>query len=290
MLHGIDISSYQSSGYPTSGLSFVFIKVTEGMSYVNPKWKAQRTTARDAHLVTGFYHYPHIANSPTAEADHFLAQLDLAAGEVVCLDWEWYGQKVSDAKARSYKDAWIAHVRSEAPGHRVVVYCDRSNWVTVDTDSNCGDGLWIADYTTPGKPRIKHHWTFHQYADSPQDKNVANFASVDALRAWAHAPHTASAPGAPSDGADAPTGATAPAGSNPPTEVNTVPPTGPAAPAPGTAPRTSSEAVPGQQSAGAHDAAAGAVSGAPSQATGGAGPKCPPASGTTPDESPNPGS
>ncbi|MEU6171701.1 GH25 family lysozyme [Streptantibioticus parmotrematis] len=275
MLQGIDISSYQSSGYPTSGLSFVFIKVTEGLSYVNPKWKAQRTTARDAHLVTGFYHYPHIVNSPTAEADHFLAQLDLAAGDVVCLDWEWYGQKVSDAKARYYKDAWIAHVRSKAPGHRVVLYCDRSNWVTVDTDANCGDGLWIADYTTPGKPRIKHHWTFHQYADSPEDKNVANFASVDALRAWAHAPHAphaASAPGAPSGG------------------VDTAPPSGPSAPSTGTAPQTPPGAVPGQQSAGGHDTASGAASGSPSQATGGAGDERPPGSGTEAGGHPNPGS
>ena len=69
MLHGIDVSSYQSSSYSTSGLSFVFVKVTEGLSYVNPKWVAQRTTARKAGLVTGFYHYPHITNSPITEAD-----------------------------------------------------------------------------------------------------------------------------------------------------------------------------------------------------------------------------
>lgn len=182
MLQGIDISSYQSSGYPTSGLSFVFIKVTEGLAYVNPKWVAQRTTARQAGLVTGFYHYPHIVNSPTAEADHFLAQINLTAGDMLCLDWEWYGQDVSSSQARYYKDHWLARVKAKAPGHRVVVYCDRSNWLNVDTDSNCGDGLWIADYTTAGHPRVKHPWTFHQYAGSPTDKDVANFASVDALR------------------------------------------------------------------------------------------------------------
>ncbi len=185
MLHGVDVSSYQPSGYSTSGLSFVFIKLTEGLSYVNPKWVAQRTTARRAGLVTGFYHYPHIANSPTSEADHFLAQINLAAGDILCLDWEWYGQKVTDARARSYKDAWIAHVKAKAPKHRVVLYSDRSNWLNVDTDSNCGDGLWIADHTTAGHPRIKHHWTFHQYADSPLDKDLANFATVAALRSWA---------------------------------------------------------------------------------------------------------
>jgi GH25 family lysozyme M1 (1,4-beta-N-acetylmuramidase) len=189
MLQGIDVSSYQPSDYSTTGLSFAFIKITEGLGYVNPKWVAQRTTARHAGLVTGFYHYPHIANSPTAEADHFLAQINLVAGDIVCLDWEWYGQNVSHDQARAYKDAWVAHVRSKAKGHRVVVYCDRTNWLTVDTDSNCGDGLWIADYTNAGHPRVKHHWTFHQYTSTPLDKDVANFSSIAALRSWAGVPH-----------------------------------------------------------------------------------------------------
>ena len=191
MLHGIDVSSYQPADYSTGNLSFVFIKITEGLTYTNPKWTAQRATARAAGLVTGFYHYPRIANSPTAEADRFLAQINLVPGDILCLDWEWYGQDVSDAQARDYKDAWLDVVRSQAPGHRTVLYCDRNNWLNVDTDSQCGDGLWIADYTTAGQPRIKHPWTFHQYTDSPQDQNVANFPGVAELRSWAGAPHLA---------------------------------------------------------------------------------------------------
>lgn len=183
---GIDISSYQAGDFSTSGLSFVFVKVTEGLTYVNPKWPTQRATARKAGLATGFYHYPHIANSPTAEADHFLAQIALAAGDMIALDWEWYGQSVSDATARAYKRSWISHVKAKAPGHRVGLYVDRSNWTTVDTDSYCGDFLWIADVTTAGHPRIQHAWTFHQYSSSGGvDHDVANFGSAAALRAWA---------------------------------------------------------------------------------------------------------
>ncbi len=183
---GIDVSSYQATDYPTAGLSFVFIKITEGLSYVNPKWPAQRTTARKAGLATGFYHYPHIANSPTAEADHFLAQIALAKGDLIALDWEWYGQSVTDAQARAYKKSWLAHVKAKAPGHQVGLYVDRNNWTTVDTDSDCGDFLWIADVTTAGHPRIKHPWTFHQYSSTGGlDRDVANFATAGALHTWA---------------------------------------------------------------------------------------------------------
>ena len=32
-VHGIDVASYQSGDYSTSGLDFVFVKATEGSSY-----------------------------------------------------------------------------------------------------------------------------------------------------------------------------------------------------------------------------------------------------------------
>ncbi|MET9073821.1 GH25 family lysozyme [Streptomyces sp. NPDC004232] len=194
MLKGIDVSSYQSSSYSTTGLSFVGIKVTEGLGYVNSKWVAQRATARSAGLVTIFYHYPHIANSASAEADYFLAQINLAPGDIICLDWEWYGQSVTDAQARAYKDAWISRVRAKAPGHKVIVYCDRNSWLNVDTDSNAGDGLWIADYVTAGQPRIQAKWVIHQYSDTPQDMDVANFATMADLKAWANASTPAPSP------------------------------------------------------------------------------------------------
>lgn len=195
MLKGIDVSSYQGSTPDLSGLDFVFIKVTEGLGYVSPKWVSQRQAARARGVVTGFYHYPNISNSAVAEADHFLSQINLAAGDLLVLDWEWYGQNVTDAQARAYKDAWLAYVKAKVPGHKVGIYADTGNWKNVDQNSNCGDFLWIADYTTAGQPRVQHPWTFHQWSDQPQDEDVANFASVADLKAWAGS--SAPAPGGP---------------------------------------------------------------------------------------------
>lgn len=195
MLQGIDVSSYQSSSPDTSGLSFMFIKVTEGLTYVNPDWVAQRQDARDHGLVNGFYHYPHIANDAIAEADHFLSQINLVQGDVLCLDWEWYGQTVTNQQALAYRAKFVPYVQSKAPGHKVILYCDRSVWTGVDQTSYCGDGLWIADYVTAGQPRISYKWTFHQYTDAaPQggDGDVANPAMFPGgmadLKKWAGLP------------------------------------------------------------------------------------------------------
>jgi GH25 family lysozyme M1 (1,4-beta-N-acetylmuramidase) len=184
MLRGIDISAYQSSAYDTDGLSFVFIKATEGRSYVNPKLTAQVKTARDAGCVVGFYHFLWPGNI-TAQAEHFLSKAPEKAGDLLAVDWETTGDGTHAGNAE--KDRFIREVKRLRPNHRVILYCNRNFWLNIDNTSYAGDGLWIADYVTAGKPRIKANWTFHQYTSDPHDKDVADFTSTAALVDWAHA-------------------------------------------------------------------------------------------------------
>ncbi|MGW0884088.1 GH25 family lysozyme [Streptomyces sp. NPDC002671] len=182
MLHGIDVSSFQSSSYSTDGLSFAFIKATEGRSYVNPRLAHQTGTAREARLVVGFYHFLWPGNL-TAQAEHFLQHAPERPGDILAVDWETTDDGTHATNAE--KDAFIRKLKHLRPDNRVVLYCSRDFWLNVDTTSYAGDGLWIADYVTAGKPRIKAHWRFHQYTSQPHDKDVAHFADVDELRGWA---------------------------------------------------------------------------------------------------------
>ncbi|GGX76989.1 glycoside hydrolase family 25 protein [Streptomyces minutiscleroticus] len=182
MLRGIDVSAYQSSSYDTDGLSFVFVKATEGRSYVNPKLSAQVKRGRDAGLAIGFYHFLWPGNI-TAQAEYFVAKAPEKAGDLLVVDWETTGEGTHATNAE--KDRFIREVKRLRPDHRVLLYCNRNYWLNVDTTSYAGDGLWIADYTTAGKPRIQAKWRFHQYTDDPVDKNVADFASRAALKEWA---------------------------------------------------------------------------------------------------------
>ncbi|AJE42611.1 glycoside hydrolase family 25 protein [Streptomyces nodosus] len=182
MLNGIDVSAYQSSAYGTDGLSFVFVKATEGRSYVNPRLTAQTKTARDAGCVVGFYHFLWPGNI-AAQADYFLAKAPEQTGDLLAVDWETTGDGTHASNAE--KDLFIRTVKKLRPHHRVLLYTNRNFWLTVDTTSYAGDGLWIADYVTAGKPRIKATWRFHQYTSDPLDKDVADFAGKAALQQWA---------------------------------------------------------------------------------------------------------
>ncbi|CAL9534858.1 Autolytic lysozyme [Streptomyces sp. enrichment culture] len=182
MLHGIDVSSYQSASYDTDGLSFVFVKATEGRSYVNPRLADQTERGRAAGLVVGFYHFLWPGNL-TAQAEYFVGKAPDRAGDILAVDWETTsaGTRASNAE----KDRFIKKVKELRPRHRVVLYCNRDFWLNVDTTSYAGDGLWIADYVTAGEPRIRAKWRFHQYTSDPLDRNVADFGSKAALRRWA---------------------------------------------------------------------------------------------------------
>jgi hypothetical protein len=95
---GIDVSSYQSTDYGTSGLAFVLVKATEGTSYVNPRHAAQVSHGRSAHLVVGHYHFAR-PGSVGAQASYFLKHAAPKAGDILALDWEDTGVSGADKDA-----------------------------------------------------------------------------------------------------------------------------------------------------------------------------------------------
>ncbi|GAA2145106.1 hypothetical protein GCM10009760_33400 [Kitasatospora kazusensis] len=188
-IYGQDWASYQDSRPDTSGLSFAFVKVTEGLSYVNPEWVSQRDHAKADGLVWGAYHYPHMHNSDRSEADYFLAQVAWQPGDMVVLDWEGYdsaNQDVSAADQLAYKEDYLGYVKGCLPHNPVGLYCNTDYWNRVDTTGHVGDFLWIATAgRAAGDPGIRANWLFHQYTDSPVDSDYCPLGSTDELRSWA---------------------------------------------------------------------------------------------------------
>lgn len=177
-LHGVDVSSHQTGWTPDDGDHFVFVKATEGRSYVNPAHDDQIAAGRAGGLVVGHYHW--LTTSPVEDqVDYFLANVELQPGDLVALDWE-----DSDYPSCAMKDQWLAAVKARIPEHRVGLYCNRDWWHNRDTTNTYGDFLWIAVYGEPD-PGIQADWRFWQYSDTPIDQNHGDFASVAELRAWA---------------------------------------------------------------------------------------------------------
>jgi GH25 family lysozyme M1 (1,4-beta-N-acetylmuramidase) len=187
MINGIDVASWQSEAYATKGLAFVFVKATEGTSYINPKQNGQAARARAAGLALGFYHFllPGNVRPVKDQAQFFVDRCASVEGDMLVCDWET-DPRTKRGATNAEKDMFIREVKRLRPGHRVGLYCNTDYWLHRDSTSYAGDFLWIADPNRPkGKPRIQAPWKFHQYSvTGGTDQNVADFPSWAALRTW----------------------------------------------------------------------------------------------------------
>lgn len=177
---GIDVASYQSTTYGTTGLGFVVVKATEGTNYVSPKHDAQVAHGRAKGLVIGHYHFVR-AGSMSAQAEYFHLHAKAQNGDFFVLDWE------DSAVSSASKDAWLAYAMAKWPRNQSMLYCNLNFWLNRDSSGKYGNGLWIADPSAPaGKPRIKAPWLIHQYGIvGGIDADLGNFASKAALKTWA---------------------------------------------------------------------------------------------------------
>jgi hypothetical protein len=177
---GVDVSSYQSADFDTSGLDFAIVKATESTTYKNPEYAAQVEHARAGGLVVGHYHFARSTDS-AAEVAYFASVATVETGDIIALDWE------VTSVTPAARDAWLADAKTRFPHNRVVLYCDVSFWNEYDQTHNAADGLWIADpgVTSPGTLP----WLFWQYSSAGNiDHSYGNFQSLGALIAWVIAP------------------------------------------------------------------------------------------------------
>ena len=148
-MKGLDISHHQNDAGKidwgkVQGYEFVFVKCTEGTSYVDPKYKENRAAIRSKGLLFGAYHFAN-GTDAMAEANHFLANVgDLQEGEIVVLDYET--KVLKDPAAWSL--VWLQRVESKL-GFKPMLYTYDAmlrayDWSKVSNNNN---GLWAARYS-----------------------------------------------------------------------------------------------------------------------------------------------
>ncbi|MFT8916570.1 MAG: GH25 family lysozyme [Oenococcus sp.] len=181
-LSGIDISAYQS-GINLSAVpaDFVFIKATEGTSYVSPACNAQTASAKNAGKKVGWYHFASVGNA-TAQADYFLAQIKNYVGQgILMLDWE--ANAITQGVA--WAKAWLDRVYSKT-GVRPIIYMSKSvvnqyNWSSVAKDY----GLFFAQYANYNRTGYQDNpWTDNKGLGSWKTAVAFQYSSSGRLAGW----------------------------------------------------------------------------------------------------------
>ena len=178
-LVGIDLSHYQKdvnwSKIKKTGISFVFVKATGGIDYVDPQFHQHWEDAKNEDILRGTYHFYYEDDTPEEQAHHFIESVlhlydstDLPP----VLDLERHGVE-SGRSVEDYQEGvkqWLQIVE-KAFYQKPMIYASTNFANTYLNDTAFSSyHLWLAEYgvVKPVLPDTwkKKGWTFWQYSST----------------------------------------------------------------------------------------------------------------------------
>ena len=187
---GIDVSSFQSgvnwNTVASSGVSFVYVKATEGTGYQNPTFAQQYDGAYGAGLVRGAYHLAlPDQSSGTDQADYFVdngggwSADDHTLPGALDLEADPNGDACYGL-APGEMIAWVHEFANEylqRTGRSVVIYTSADWWnrCTEGSPEFATSPLWVADYGFSGLtlPTGWDFYTFFQFTGNASVSGVS---------------------------------------------------------------------------------------------------------------------
>ncbi|WP_171208841.1 MULTISPECIES: GH25 family lysozyme [unclassified Ruegeria] len=172
-VHGLDVSRWQGAidwrTARANGVSFVFIKATEGGDVADPMFDTHRKGAQAAGVPWGAYHYYYFCRSAREQARWFIKNVPKGADLPHVLDMEWTphsrtcrirpdGRKVR-AEAQRFLDILERHY-----GRRPIVYTTVDFFADTQIDRLPKTEFWLR--SVAGHPRQVYPgtiWRFWQY-------------------------------------------------------------------------------------------------------------------------------
>jgi GH25 family lysozyme M1 (1,4-beta-N-acetylmuramidase) len=178
VVRGIDVSNHQDridwSRVKAEGISFAYVKASEGQTFADPKYQAHVTGARSVGIKTGAYHFARPdtdsqdpARDARAEADWFLSLVRPRSGDLLpALDLETAGLPAEQMV--QWTRAFLDRVR-RATGARPLLYTYPYFWEQLgQTTAFRNYPLWIANYgvSEPMLPAGWRRYAVWQYSAS----------------------------------------------------------------------------------------------------------------------------
>lgn len=178
-IEGIDVSHWEGDidfqEVKRAGIRFVYMKASEGVSYIDPDFERNYREARKARLKIGFYHYVTAGSEEEARAQarHFA---DVIWGKVYhgcpVMDFESFDSLTKD-QINDISTAFLQELR-EVTGKRVAIYSDANNATNTFDERLAVYPLWIADYGV-ARPDMRNHWkrwAGWQYTDAGRVEGI----------------------------------------------------------------------------------------------------------------------
>ena len=181
---GVDVSTYQGkvdwTALSNQGVSFAFIKATEGSSLQDVRFAENWEGALAAGVRPGAYHFFSYDSPGEQQAENFIRTVPVTEGALPpVVDVEFYGdyleQPAPRETARAILDPLLERLE-DYYGVKPILYCTyRAYRLYLSGGAYADYPLWIS---SPRVAPLLHDWTFWQYShtarlegyDGHQDK------------------------------------------------------------------------------------------------------------------------
>lgn len=192
-IHGIDISRWQKDinwrRAREAGVSFVYVKATEGGDILDPMFHKHRRAASDAGIRHGAYHYFYFCRPAAEQARWFIRNVPREPGALPpVLDMEWNHRsrtctKRPDggtvrAEARKFLDILERHY-----GRRPIIYTTPDFYRETGIGRLSGTEFWLRSVAGhpseiyPGQP-----WVLWQYSGTGLVPGITGAVDLNVFR------------------------------------------------------------------------------------------------------------
>ena len=172
-IKGIDVSHWQGEidweTISEQGVSFVFIKATEGSAFVDEKYAYNSKMARENGLSVGAYHFFSYDSNGKIQADNFINTVKPFEGMLPpVVDLEFYGDKLKNPSEKEDVDKELKILLDSLEdyyGQKPIIYASEISYNLYLLNDYTDYEIWISNYITKPLMIDKREWTFWQHTD-----------------------------------------------------------------------------------------------------------------------------
>lgn len=170
---GIDVSAWQGNinftSVKNSGIEFVYIKASEGRSYIDPYFETNYQNAKANGLKVGFYHYVTARNVEEARIQASFFASVIRGKEVDCrlaMDFESFGN-LSIEDINEISKVFLSTLENETK-IGCVIYSNSFDAKSIFSESLASYPLWVANYgvSAPEENGKWDTWAGWQYTST----------------------------------------------------------------------------------------------------------------------------
>lgn len=172
-IRGVDVSTYQGNidweVLSAQGISFAFIKATEGSSLVDPHFYFNYSEAKKQGISIGAYHFFSYDSPAETQAENFINAVTPFEGMLPpVIDLELYGNYEKDPPARDYVDKQLGIMLKAIEDHyglKPIIYATEKSYQLFLSEAYDNYDIWIRDVYFSPKLSDERDWTFWQYTN-----------------------------------------------------------------------------------------------------------------------------